>query len=489
MIAAAQGNLADKSLGELIREIQDTSASGALRVSRDPAKTVIYFEDGHTVFAVSNIRAHRLIEFLKRSGFAAEDLLANVLPIATDEEVLAQITRHMTLDSEQVAEIRANQIADILRTTLLWTAGLWQFDPRVRVAKDNRVSVDTERLLLESARHLPRNYIESRFANRHEQVETAPHNGHELSLSPNEAYVLSRVTGLTSVKDLLVIGGLPEEETLRVTYALISVGLLKRATSSTPQVNNPPQPVRPKRDGECLEDFLARIDKASDYYETLDIERTASADDVKNSYHALARRYHPDRFHQSSASLQTRIESAFARIAHAYEVLHDASARAAYDDRLKAAAGARPAEKAASTTIDKTSSQGTPPLKMSEKQTGDEDRAEASFQKGLSLLNENQPQHALRLFAEAASLEPRRARYRAEYGRALTNDPQTRRIAEFELKAAIALEPTNVSYRVALAELYKALGLRRRAEGELQRALMSDPQSDAARKLLASLRN
>ena len=126
---------------------------------------------------------------------------------------------------------------------------------------------------------------------------------------------------------------------------------------------------------------------------------------------------------------------------------------------------------------------------VSERQTGNEDRAEASFQKGLAALKQNQAQHALRLFAEAASLEPRRARYRAEYGRALINDPQTRRIAEFELKAAIALEPNNISYRVALAELYKALGLRRRAEGELQRALISDPSSAVARQLLASLKN
>jgi hypothetical protein len=51
------------------------------------------------------------------------------------------------------------------------------------------------------------------------------------------------------------------------------------------------------------------------------------------------------------------------------------------------------------------------------------------------------------------------------------------------------LEADNVSYRVALAELYKALGLRRRAEGELQRALITDPKNDAARKLLTTLKN
>lgn len=475
MTAAKQGSLADKSLGELIREIQDESSSGALRLSRERAKIVIYFENGATVFAVSNIRAHRLIEFLKRSGLGGEEVNANLPPTATDEEVLAQFATQ-GLSASKVGRLRANQVTDILRTALLWTEGYWQFDPRVRVAVQNRVKVETQRLLLESTRHLPGTYIESRFANRQEQFETAERNGHSPNLSPGEGFVLSRVTATISINDLLALGGMREEETLRALYALTTAGLLRRATASTPHLSDSPD--RGRTASENLEEFLARIEKASDYYETLSIDRAATADDVKNSYHALARSYHPDRFHQSSASVRTRIESAFARIARAYEVLHDPSQRATYDERLQTP-GARPPEHVSS-----------PPVpKAKNKVTGNEDRAEASFQKGLAAIKENQLQHAIRLFAEAASLEPRSARYRAEYGRALISDPQTRRIAEVELQAAIALEPTNVSYRVALAELYKALGLRRRAEGELQRALMTDPKSDAARKLLASLKN
>ena len=57
-----------------------------------------------------------------------------------------------------------------------------------------------------------------------------------------------------------------------------------------------------------------------------------------------------------------------------------------------------------------------------------------------------------------------------------------------ELQAALALEPENSSYRAMLGELYKALGLRRRAEGELQRALSADPKNETARLLLASLK-
>lgn len=488
MTGAQKGNLTDKSVGEVMCEIQATSASGALRLSRERAKTVIYFENGEAVFAVSNIRAHRLTEFLKRSGLAAKEVVANVPPTATDDDVLAQFAKQGILDPERVGMIRANQVADILRTTFLWTEGLWQFDPRVRVAKENSVAVDTQRLLLESTRHLPATYVKSRFANRDEHIETPQHNGRSLNLSPSEAFVLSRVTAAMSIKDLLALGGMPEEDTLRAIYALTTAGVLRRATTSTSRVSNPPQRVRAAGVDETLEEFLTRIDRASDHYETLNIDRRATADEVKNSYHALARSYHPDRFHQSRASVRTRIDSAFARIAHAYEVLHDASARATYDERLKID-GTNPAERIPSKSVEKAGKKQPGGVVLSEKQTGNEDRAEASFQKGLAALKENQAQYALRLFAEAASLEPRRARYRAEYGRALTNDPHTRRIAEFELKAALALEPNNVSYRVALAELYKALGLRRRAEGELQRALISDPNNDVARQLLKSLKN
>jgi len=90
-------------------------------------------------------------------------------------------------------------------------------------------------------------------------------------------------------------------------------------------------------------------------------------------------------------------------------------------------------------------------------------------------------------FAEAAHLAPQEARYRAQYGQALAGQKQTRRLGESELKVAVSLEPNNVSYRIMLAELYQNLGLRRRAQAELERALISDPKHKHARALLADL--
>ena len=86
-------------------------------------------------------------------------------------------------------------------------------------------------------------------------------------------------------------------------------------------------------------------------------------------------------------------------------------------------------------------------------------------------------------------LEPREARYHARYGSALMRRHDSRRTAETELRAALAIEPDNASFRVTLAELYQQLGLRRRALGEVARALAADPGNIAARELLSNLKN
>jgi curved DNA-binding protein len=64
-----------------------------------------------------------------------------------------------------------------------------------------------------------------------------------------------------------------------------------------------------------------------DYYETLGVPRTASADEMKKSFRKLARQYHPD-----VARDKKKAEEKFKEINEAYEVLSDPAKRKKYDE-------------------------------------------------------------------------------------------------------------------------------------------------------------
>jgi len=65
------------------------------------------------------------------------------------------------------------------------------------------------------------------------------------------------------------------------------------------------------------------------YYEILEIDKTASKEEIKNSYKKLALKYHPDR--NQDYNKKAECEDKFKEISEAYEILSDDEKKKNYD--------------------------------------------------------------------------------------------------------------------------------------------------------------
>lgn len=503
-----KGTLTDQPLAELIREISSKGLSGTLRLEHERAQTAVYFEKGQIVYAASNLRTLRLREYLNKRDLVSEKARASLENNLSDLALAAALSATGTLKQKDIGALLAILVVDVLRVTLLWTEGTWNFNERARLNDPVRVKVDTPSLLREAAQRMPLTFVSQRFRNPSETISRSSEVPRTSNFLPAESFVLSRLDKPIRLDELISFSGLREPEAQRIIYGLALSGLVEREywqnafRTGSAKTNKEQIAARATLDATAIEhqqtanwtsasiedvdldEFLQRLNKATNHYEVIELSPGAKTSEIKEAYYAMARRYHPDRFHlKSGTRLHAQISSAFARVTQAYETLTDPNARAGYDQNLErvqqfSATQATKAE--AVESVDEFD------LEMDPGET-EYGRAEYNFREGFGALQQGRINAAITHLANAARLEPQEARYRAHYGRALAADENTRRLAENEIQAAVKLEPANAAFRIMLAELYFQLKFHRRAQTELDRALALDPNNGTAHSLLRKL--
>ena len=497
------GKLTDQPLAELIREIASKGLSGTLRIEHDRAQAAVYFEDGQAVFAASNVRTLRLREYLTKRQLVAEHELVSLQNAQSDLSLANALRTRGILREEDINSVLATLVNDILRVALLWTEGSWDFNERARLGDPVRVKINTGNLLREAAHRLPLKFVSLRFRNPGETFLRAADVSIPSSFLPSESFMLSRLDTPAKMEDLVALSGLRELDAYRILYGLTLSGFVTRehwqnafrteaaargktrvAAGAPPSA---PEPADNRWDSVVeennLQPFFERLSHATNYYQVLDLPLTAGPTEIKDAYYALARRYHPDRFHgKSGTEIHSQLGSAFARITQAYETLMDPKTRSTYDGSLRRS-------KAFQDSAPKTTQRSSVLVEDHDFDIGSPEAAqpEHSFSEGVGALKEGRINAAVAHLSTASRLVPREAKYRAYYGRALAAREKTRRLAENEFQAAVALDPDNATYRVMLAELYLDLKFQRRAQTELDRALALDPNNATAKSLLRKI--
>ncbi|MBX7054424.1 MAG: DnaJ domain-containing protein, partial [Pyrinomonadaceae bacterium] len=274
----------------------------------------------------------------------------------------------------------------------------------------------------------------------------------------------------SDMKISAMLGAVLELKQEAKTY--FSPALYEKAVENTshaePTIESPEAPVL------TLEEYLDRVEKAETHYDILGVDPKAETAVLKRSYFTLAKNFHPDHFHKDGGELLKRVQDAFTQLTQAHEALKTPETRETYDFKIRKELADRQKAKE-SGTYDERSTQFQ--------------QAAASFERGYSLLLDDEPEASLQFFARAVHFDPNNARYHAYYGQALSHDPKHRHKAEGEMQAAVKIDPNNTKFRLMLAEFFIAMKLMKRAEGELNRLLAIFPSNREARELLASLRS
>jgi tetratricopeptide (TPR) repeat protein len=509
-----RGNFLTHPFAEVIAEIAQARLSGSLRVEANERKSVIYFRDGRVVFAASNARSSRLYELLLAKGKITKADLVKVPDFANDFQLAASLAANGSLAAEDANRIFTEQVSAILVEVLSHQEGEWIYSPLARARDGLDFVVKTNELLVDYSRALTRDEILKRFRSLDERFERSelPMNG--LVLGEHEALVMSRVHhGLHAVADIVTTdSGMPEASALHALYTLWLAGLLERsewqaaftpekisairsaklelkkeatiavaaagheAADSVSKKTKPEAPAQPAAPEVTItvDEYLERIENAVTYYDMFGVDTKADVADIKRTYFSLAKLFHPDRYHSQGEQMRKRVQRAFTEMSQAHETLKDENQRELYDYRMRSELAARKKSEESGESVSKS----TQLLQAAE-----------SFDRGFSLLMDKEVELALPLLTRAVHYAPDNARYHAYYGMALSFDETKRHKAESEMQTALRIDPQNPTFRLMLAEFFIDMGLKKRAEGELNRLLAVFPSNREAQDMLEALKN
>ena len=200
------------------------------------------------------------------------------------------------------------------------------------------------------------------------------------------------------------------------------------------------------------------------YYQLLGVTSESPRRQVKKSYYALAREFHPDNYGYNR-ELIASLASLMTIISQAYRTLENKEKRAAYDKSL-AATGA---------------------FSIHRDKTGTEESVEEWLKRASECINAKNFRGSIVWLRKCVEAAPQQALYHALLARSLGTLPRYRNEAIEHFRKAIDLDPWRAAVYVELAELYDEMRLRERARAVYSKLLEINPAHEKACERLAAL--
>jgi tetratricopeptide (TPR) repeat protein len=539
---------------KLLREVYVGGKSGHLHLAVDGGRKSLRIRQGQIVHGTSDTAGEHMGDVLVRYGLLSQADLERAVAIVLKERkrlgvVLVELG---LLERDRVEEAIGLHAREILFNALGRPGLSCVFEE----LSDSLVETDavcpysTGQLILEATRRiLDPEMVRTVLGDlgRVLVLSSDPAlRAQKITLTPADGFVLSRIDGSSSARDVMALVPLPSDDVERSLFGLLCTGIVDyrrettsasragsrrskpatdagsppmpaAATSATPtpsQATPPPftpaRPAaptpRPERNVEELRALILSLhDRLRlDHFEVLGLERSATEAEVRETYAGYARILHPDAcLDPALDDLREKREAVFIRLSAAHETLRHSDSRASYERAFEPSKlrFPRPAPPRPEPTPTVPPPQPPPPPAAASPApvplpAAAPEPERPSFDS--RLLPESILATADELFRQAAyweaiqQLEPMIPRATGQtresaqllLAQAYLKNPKWTRRAEAVLQALLEKNARHVPAHLQLAEIYRASGLLSRARAAYEKVLEIEPDNVLASKAL-----
>ena len=464
--------------------------TGIVRAARGEGRMAVALRDGRIVA-------------LETDGFM------DASPSKEDRELAAMLAEAFAVGAPAVSRAAARQT---LLEALRAPEARGFFEEGVSEGADPPLDFETDEVLREAAHSAELSLVKEALGDLDRPLRAAgdPDSLQDMALTPSEGYLMSRLDGVHSAREVLDLLPLEADAACRCLFGLVASGLVAFGDRRTAPPKAPaaatPRELRARLKEAAADwakderrrailDAHARLVGERDHFAVLGLAREATEAEVKAAYFALARQFHPDAL-GDLADLADEVQALFARLGMAFDVLGQAKSRAAYEALLP------PPKRVFGETTTHTPAPGLPrrpppsvpgaPLPPAPvKGRSPEDlawQAEESLKRAEELLGEGKFWEAIQLLEGQVGWLAGRARHRGRLvlAQAYLHNPKWLHRGEQTLRAVISEDPLNVEAYYLLGTIYKSSGFANRAATMFRKVLELRPtHRPAADELMA----
>ncbi len=224
------GSLGELDVAAILARMHVQALDGQLKIAAARFTKTLWLQDGCIVFAQSSLADDALGHFLVGRGVIdASQLEKSRRRMQKNHSRLGRALLEMGLITpEQLWSEVGAQMRAIVFSLFPLRAGRYDIGRPSEDARENiRLELPVPEAILEGVRRVPDSeFIESRFAAGTDLFASPDNAIGPVSLKPHEAHVLSLVRGATPLDEVLARSELLRFDTLKVLYALRTLGLV-----------------------------------------------------------------------------------------------------------------------------------------------------------------------------------------------------------------------------------------------------------------------